>query len=459
MKIRVEDIILTLAVLLMTAQAASAVSIGAGPSNLDFGKMVRGGYAEQSVTVGTSGDENLTCTVEYTGNTKDWVSTDKGTGFILPANGRVDLKIIMQPKPDTANGGYDGAVYIKAAPTSLIESGAGLAVGAGVKIRVTVEITGKEEVSLNVENVVVDDTEIGYPIKIKTLLTNNGNIMIKPNITSDIIDATGSKIISGEYADTPVLPTREETIPFTLPSKGMSTGQYNALVNVYAQDQLMYNKVVPFKILPKGTLSVSGQLVDVSLNTETPSIGEVVKITGKFKNMGQVTIDVKLKSEVYFNDKLADVKESDSMEVDPGSTVLLDTYYTPTKEGNHILKVQALFNNIQTEQKTMVVTVGSEGLISSGIISPDIIIVAVAILLLLVVIILKSRKKQPQYYYPPPQQPYPGYYQQAPPTPPMPPPPPAPPSPQAPPTSPPAPPQTPPPADGGGQTTPPNKPT
>ncbi|MFH1055782.1 MAG: hypothetical protein V1744_06805, partial [Candidatus Altiarchaeota archaeon] len=71
--------------LLLLSGTVCAVSIGAGPSTIDFGKLVRGGYAEETITVSTSGDEDLSCTVEFSGDLKDWLTVDQGKTFTLPA--------------------------------------------------------------------------------------------------------------------------------------------------------------------------------------------------------------------------------------------------------------------------------------------------------------------------------------------------------------------------------------
>ena len=111
---------------------SSAVSIGAGPSTIDYGHLIKGGYAERTITVSTNDDQDLDCHLEFTGDIKDWISTDKGTTFKLPSKDRVEIRTILQPPLDSANGIYEGAIYIRASPKTASPQGTGLTVGAGV---------------------------------------------------------------------------------------------------------------------------------------------------------------------------------------------------------------------------------------------------------------------------------------------------------------------------------------
>ena len=61
-------------ILLLSAAGVSAISLGAGPGEIKYGKLLKGGYAEETVTVSTAGDEDLDITVTVSGDVRDWVS-------------------------------------------------------------------------------------------------------------------------------------------------------------------------------------------------------------------------------------------------------------------------------------------------------------------------------------------------------------------------------------------------
>ncbi len=363
---------------LLLAASASAVSIGAGPSTIDFGKLVRGGYAEEEVTVSTSGDEDLTCTVEFLGGLKDWLSVDVGDSFELPANSRVRLKAVVQPPLDAGNGVYEGAIYIKAGPTSSAEGGTGMVVGAGTRISVKAEITGEESVSIIVRNLRVSDTEVGYPIPFSGSVVNSGNVRVKPVFDVTVADASGSEVASKTHDELEVLPTRMEDFEFTIPSTGLKVGAYSADVKVHEGGELMYNQTLPFNMLEEGSWSVSGELKEIILNVESASPGEAVKALAVFKNTGQVKVNAKFKGEASLEGRLQGVVESDELTVTPGETVNMEFYYTPSEAGNYLLRGYVLYNGVKTDTKGVILAVGGGG--------DNLLYIAVAALLLLAVI-------------------------------------------------------------------------
>jgi hypothetical protein len=391
---------------LLSCFASASISIGAGPSTLDFGKLTKGGYAENQITVSTAHDKDLQCTVEYAGDLKGWVSLDSGNEFVLKANSRKDVRVVIMPPLDVQNGKYEGAIYIKAAPQTTITQGAGLAVGAGVRIGLSAEITGQEDVSIEVKNAVVGDTEVGYPIKVSLDAENTGNIRYTPRFQVDVFDMSGKKFLSGEYSDTPLLPTRIERIRFTLPSGNLPIGEYKAEINTYVQDNLLDNQAVVFKILPEGSWSIAGKLEKIILSANNVEADELVKVSATFKNTGQVPVKAKLKAEAYMGTKLVSaLPESDEMGVEPGQKAKLETYFTPKKAGDYLIKAVAVFGGSQTESKKALLTV-SEAEPEAGY---SMYLIGGIILAVLVYILFFRGRGQQQYYSP--YQPGGGYQQ------------------------------------------------
>ena len=159
-------------IIMLATASAQAMSIGAGPSDIDFKKMLKSGYGEKTVTVSTAGDEDLTVTVEPTGDIKDWITIKPANTFNLPPKGRFEIKVIVSPPPNAANGDYKGAVYIRAAPTSIVTDGTGSAIGGAIKIGITVSVSGEEVVEYKMQEVRVTDTEVGFPVRFNIAIAN-----------------------------------------------------------------------------------------------------------------------------------------------------------------------------------------------------------------------------------------------------------------------------------------------
>jgi len=345
---------------IMLATAASAISIGAGPSTIDFGKMVRGGYAEEVVTVSTSGDEDLTCTIEFLGAAKGWLSADKGTKFTLPANSRADMRVMMQPPADAVNGRYEAEVYIKAAPTSSMTSGAGLVVGAGIIIKVTAEVTGEEKISYKLRRTSVSNTEIGYPLRFTAVVQNTGNVKVTPDIIIEIYDLGGNLKKTFTHSRTEILPTVESLISIDVPTTELDVGRYTAKVIVGKEEQKL-----TFAVLDRGTLALKGHLKTFLLNKIWVEVGETAKITGEIENTGEILMEgAKLNVEVYLIDekyqteKLVKAFSSDeSRDVPVGQSAELSTYFTPSTSGRYMIQGSVTYAGKKTQAKSTVLNV------------------------------------------------------------------------------------------------------
>ena len=350
--------------LILFAETCVAVSIGAGPSTIDYGKLVRGGYGEKEVVISTSGLEDLECTIEYTGEIKDWMSREGGLKFSLDRNSRKSLIFYIQPPIEAKNGLYQGSIYINAKPTSTIESGSGLSVGAGVKIKVSAEITGLEDVSLKVDDIKILDAEKGYPLSFNANVRNAGNVRTNPIFDIIIYDEKNGYVSSIHYSETNVLPMKTEKISFNFPSNEFQVGKYLAIVNVNTTKGFVKKDRIYFNVLDEGSQSIDGRLVKLELSKSRAGLDEIIKVKGKFKNNGVTFVDAKMKTEVYIKDGLSEILEdSDEMRVSPDSEAELIAYFTPKKEGNYIIKSHVLYRGVKTDQKQVILTIAEE---SSG---------------------------------------------------------------------------------------------
>jgi uncharacterized membrane protein len=136
--------ILVIAALLPKADAS--ISFGGGPSVLDLGNMERGELQTTSITVSTSGKEDLDCEISFQGEAADWLTTELKT-FNLPAHSRKKIFIKVDVPYDAPNGMYTAEAYVKASKSKEESTGAALNVGAGVIIKIMVEVVGEEKIS------------------------------------------------------------------------------------------------------------------------------------------------------------------------------------------------------------------------------------------------------------------------------------------------------------------------
>ncbi|VVB54355.1 Uncharacterised protein [uncultured archaeon] len=357
-----KNLCVVVAVLTALMGYASAVSLGAGPAVVEFPEMIKGGYAEQVITVSTAGDEPLIVKSEVTGEIKSWASVEEGGTFKLDPAARRDVKIMVNLPIDVPNGRYEGIIYFRAAPASSASGeGTGLSLGAGVGIRVGITVSDKQVEKYELRQVGVKDTEIGFPAEFTATLANTGNVRLVPKITITIMDELKKRTIKTfDYAETEIKPTSSETITIKVPTNGIDVGKYTAKVTAdNGQEQEVF-----FNVLEKGTLALKGILREVKAEKVWVEEGEMVKIVATLENTGELPIEGAIfKGEAYLVDdaygtrKLVGTFESDQMDVPKEKTVELSSYYTPAIGGRYVIRGEVAYGGKRTQSKDTILNV------------------------------------------------------------------------------------------------------
>lgn len=360
-----QKIILGIFAILVLLNTASALSISAGPAVLEYKNMVKGGYAEYIITVGTGGDDELNVNVEIDGAIKDWVSLEPGASFKLIPKKRFELKVIVQPPMDVANGIYAGKIRIIADPIAKVSGGVGMAFGAAVGVTVKVEVGGEEIVSYKLQSVTAGDTEINYPVKFNIAIKNDGNVRVKPSIQINIFSDGEKKNLlnSVDYAEMDVLPSVTEDVLIEVPTTGMAVGQYWADVVT----DMGGTQSLSFEVLKEGTLSMMGKLRQVKLSKIWVKQGETVKVSAYLVNEGELMIrgakfvgEAFLVDEQYGTEQLLGTFESDVMNSPSGMEAELVAYFTPKQPGRYSIRGYILYEGKKTKSKGNILNVLSE---------------------------------------------------------------------------------------------------
>jgi len=324
---------------------SSAVTIGAGPTPLEFENVARGGYSEKILTVSNPQDENLTGVVTASGPIRDWMTYTPDT-FVVPASSELKIQVSVTPPDNIVNGAYVGKTIIHVAPSSEVEPGT-LPTGAGTIIDTTVEITGVKIWGYFLKSVTVRDTEVTQPILLDIIIENNGNVAASPNITIDILSYEDKKILSqGHYYKETILAGKTHPTVLQIPSTGLKAGRYWAEVSMDG----VRRQLISFDLLEQGALTLRGVLRNISAGKSWVQEGESLKVEGVFSNTGKMDFpDAKLKCEAYTLDKksgeqkLKQTFESDTLRVPVGKDIVLTTYFTPKDGGEHTISCYMVY--------------------------------------------------------------------------------------------------------------------
>ena len=403
-----------LSVLLFSASynVFSAASIGLSPGAAKFEGVLRGGYAEKTITLSTSSETPLNCEITATGPAEKWFSYSAGKNFILNPRSHQTLTIMVVPADDAPNGVYEGYITVVIKPNASVSGGMGSQISTGVSLKYSVEVSDVEKKHYGVSSVYITNdgtTEERMPVEFAVSLENDGNVRLTPRIVIQLLSEDKTEVLNTfEYSNKLILPTTKQDFLITVPHN-LSIGKYWAKFTAYLDDQVISDNLLPLEILERGSLRVRGTLVQVSLNKIWVYTGEIVEINASFKNDGVVSTPVVFKGRALLDGSVEGLIESDEVEAAPGETVDLTTYFTPKKPGRYSIIGKASFSKKQSAEKSSILNVRdikekpAEEIVSTvpmpsgGGMDNSSILVIVAVILVAVIVglILWNARKKP----------------------------------------------------------------
>ena len=347
-----------IAVISLFSNAAYA-GLSASPATINFNNVLRGGYAEQYIVIANIGDERVQISMGPEGPPAGWIQLSE-SNFILEANQKKIVKLSISPPLDTPNGMYKGVLYTTSAPISPTGvQQTGVLMTWGVDILLSANVTDQQIINYTVLASSVSNAEECKMIQFTTTVFNTGNVRVSPKYHFEVLDYFNKTVVkSYDYQAEVLLPTQVRTdsikIPYELAQfRCIPQGQFTLMFKAYLEDRTVYTREQYFEILPPGSLSILGNLKGIS-HPENVSLGEVVKIDGRFSNVGDESLISKMKCEIYREDNksLIEFVESSQLEVGIGKEQTLTAYYTPKEPGVQTVKCLVNYENKATPPVT-----------------------------------------------------------------------------------------------------------
>jgi len=378
---------------LLEANIAFA-GLGISPSQTILPNLSKGSHVERTFIL-SRGDpkDDLYFKVITEGSTKDWITIDKGMEFTMPAGEqRFPIIIIVNIPKDAANGEYKGGIRLESSSKSPNETGGnGASVSLSALIQTDFTITGEQVLEYEISSIKIQTVEEGFPLEVFITIINTGNVEARPTkVHIEVFDKFNENLLESqdiiEMGSVEPFVTGDIAIHV---SNKLGINQYWARISVYRDEVLLKEQSLVFEIVEVGSLQKNGNLKELLCNQKA-DIGETVKITGVFENTGQSNYSAKLVAEIYKNDKLVKLVESDLATVNIGQAENLSAYFTPDSSGEYIVKAHVAYSGGKTPEKEFKISVGNIGLLASiGSISlPGFISIAAIFLLILIVAII-----------------------------------------------------------------------
>ncbi|MFH1606223.1 MAG: hypothetical protein ABIC91_02670 [Nanoarchaeota archaeon] len=391
-------IILMSVILSICSTDSSAAAIGVNKAVLDFQDVLKSGYAQDTLIVSTDVKDNIEIEYEIQGEIKEWIRFEPEE-LVLVEGKAGQLTVIVEPPADTPNGIYLGE--IKLLTSSIIKEQMGKmgsAIRTSFLIKTKVEVTGDEIISCSAGGFRLLDSEIGFPLDFSATVKNNGNVRIKPDFGIEIYNQEQTKkLLTKTFThQTEILPTTKAELTRQLEDMNLDTGQYWASVSSPLCGD---SGLITFDVLDKGAIVDKGEILSLNANLWV-KIGDIVPIEAIFKNTGTRVESVKLKGTITLGDGIVKVIDTDSVNVLPGETITLETFFNPKMIGQYHVNVRALYNNKLTFEKGTVINAQSsseferkiKALNTKNLLSVLSLIIIVIIILILLILIKKKKK-------------------------------------------------------------------
>jgi hypothetical protein len=349
---------------LLPAQPALAIGVAMGPATMEITDAVRGEDYERTVTVfNPSSSEATKYNLRVEGEASSWLGLyDFGNKTLLQsltieAQSSSYVSIEIRVPSDTPNGIYKATIYAATAPVENInDSGVSAIMQASSEL--TIIVGGDQVIDGTFYNVNARDIEAGLPLRLQVQFRNTGNTAVNPVIDC-IISKENAKVAEFSYAETSVKAGTEVVIPVEWANTADLNGDYVALVTVSLADKVLDTKEVPFKVLPVGTLTKTGEFISLAFEGQ-PALDTTLKVLGSFESTGQADCRARLLLEVYRNGDLIDTLKSEETLVPVGQTGILTAYLKLTKAGDYTVKGYVAYDGKQTDTKETSFTVAKK---------------------------------------------------------------------------------------------------
>lgn len=391
--------IFSLAFIILSSFSVSATVIGANKGVINWDNVLKNGFAQEQVTLSTDTDFNLSVEYLVEGDIAEWVRLEPAAGtFFISKNSPYTVSVIVEPPGDTMIGKYTGSIRFITGALAGPDGQFGTAVRAAININMGVQVSGQEIVSCSVPQVTMNDVEEGYPVEFYAVISNAGNVRIRPEFILEFWNQDQSRLVKTLTftSDEQILPTTQKRI-FKSLQHNLSIGQYWVKMKTPICGDTG-SGFYTVSILERGGVSDKGELLQIE-NPIDAKVGQIIPVDAVFKNLGSRVVSAKFKGTITSGgkDNIFKLIDTEPIDVPPGATEKLRTYFNPTQEGQYVINGQVLYNRKLTFEKTSILNVypASLSYVGGGLLNTKTIIIAVLLIaiLMMVFLIFKKRKE------------------------------------------------------------------
>ena len=224
-----------------------------------------------------------------------------------------------------------------------------------ISAQYNITVTGDQILQGIMKKIEVPETEVNAPLCLKMTFENTGNVQAHPQYTGTIKQGNET-IDSFEGLTDYIKPGKEEELN-VLENVPLEKGEYVLDISTSLNGTLLKSESIPFEVLAEGSLEKSANLKELRLDNE-PEKDSLLKVVAVVENDGKADFSGKFAGEVYINDKMTDLVESEDVYIPVGDTKELSFYYTPTSDGSYEIKGCVKYAGKETDSQNVSFKIG-----------------------------------------------------------------------------------------------------
>ena len=383
-------------IILLNAFSSEASLLGVNRAKLNYENVLRGGYAEQQVTVTIGSPIDIQVFYEARGDVADWIRFEPEDAFLIVNESSPGvINVIVEPPQDARVDVYSATILITTGALGEITSQMGTNVVVAFEVDVTINITDTQIISCTAGGIALNTIEVNEQNTLSARIRNTGNVRVRPVFDMKIFSQMHDELVkefSYRHLED-VIPTKTKNLESRI-NLELAPGQYWAEIT---EPVCGTTSLVTFSVLERGEISDEGELSSLRASTWA-NTNEIVPITAIFKNKGARTVSAQFKGIVSKDGRIVEILESDSIDVAPGQEVNLEMFYTAREIGQYRVSGRVHFNNKVTFERGTIINVNQEGVASSessfDSISLFFSVVIVTVTFLIFLILRKEKKKK-----------------------------------------------------------------
>jgi hypothetical protein len=381
---------------IITIQLSNAMGMSVLPAFIKM-NVIRGQQFEIPISVSNPGDEVNVYSINAAEDITGWVNFYDGNKTeqidsitVSPISSSSFVAKFSIPR-DINNGKYMSYIYIETAPGDNV-TGNSSSLSIKIPVAVSLEVTGSQFLTGQVNNITVSDIEINKLLRVKTEFENTGDVVATPVIESTV-SKNGVEVGSFIHNTTSVGVNKSDVIFSEWDATGLTVGIYELEVKVYLAGSVIKDVNLGFEIMERGTFTAGGKVEEIKASSQVET-GKTERIEVTFQNIGQIDVTAKISGEVYQGQSLIDTIEGDETLVRAGESEILTAYFKPTAEGTYTIRSNVIYEGKKEPISEIVIdSRGVAAVSANGSYDNIIIFVIIAVVLIVTFIIYRYRQE------------------------------------------------------------------